>query len=246
MTKRILLSLGLAATLLLGACGGDDDDDDDSGDTTATTAAGQSATSEGTGTTGEATKPADATKEPTTDSGGSGASIPDDLKEVLGDFASAEFTATYELKTSAGDGTNTVVQKGDKYAATMALGGTDVTIIVDGDVSYTCFNVAGAGTCTKGDGGVAGEGDVPDLRDFTALAEEASAEYKSIDDREVNGFDSKCWEVTDSASNTAVVMCIAEDEKTVSLVESEGFTMELKEYSKDVDDSAFEPPYPVQ
>lgn len=239
MTKRVLLSLGLAATLLLGACGGDDDDDD-SGDTTATTAAGQSATSEGTGTTGGATK------EPTKDSGGSGASIPDDLKKILGDFESAAFTATYDLKTSAGTGTNTVVQKGDKYAATMGLGGTDVTIIVDGDVSYTCFKIAGTGTCTKTEGGAAGEGDVPDLRDFTALAEDVSAEFKAVDDRKVNGFDSKCWEVTDSASDSTVLMCVAEDEKTVSLVESEGFTMELKKYSKDVDESAFEPPFPVQ
>jgi len=239
LNKRFFFALPLAAALVLGACGGDDDDDNGSNDD-ATQPAGATQPSDATQTSSQPTTSAS----PTTTSGNGNNDIPDALQDALEGIEDRDYTATYELKTDSGDGEMTIAQKDGKYASSIKLGELELTLIGTGTDNYTCYKIAGSGTCTKGDSPL---GDSAfDFRDFAEEVDGSNATYKKVGDQRIDDRDSSCWEVTDTSIASTVVTCIGKNDKVVTLVDGgTGFRMAITDYSSNVQDSAFEPPYPV-
>ncbi len=237
---QLLLSLGIASALLLAACVGDDDSgDDDSGDNpsaTQTTASGE------TPSGGDPTNTPE-TNDDDDDDNGNGNGI-SELQDRIQDLAGKTFQASYEVVTEVGGaeqtGTITIAQDEPRFATVMELSDGTIAIIENEDGSFSCFGSANFGTCTRSGGD---QGSIFDLREITEDAGDLGS-YNKIDDRDVNGRDSECWQGTEAGVEST--FCIGKEDGFLTYTESSGFTMSLTDYSDDVDDEIFELPYPVQ
>lgn len=243
--KRILLllSLGLVSAMLLAACGGDDDSgDDDSGDTPSATE---------TPANGETPSGGDATNTPEPDddddNGGNGnGGDGGELADLITDLAGKTFQASYEITTESQGteqtGSMTIAQDAPRFATIMELEDGTIAIIEDETGSYSCFGAGTFGTCTRGSDP---QGSIFDLREVSEDAGDLGA-YDKIDDRDVNGRDSACWQGTDPDSGVESVFCVSKDDGVITYTSSSGFEMSLTDYSDNVDDEIFELPYAVQ
>lgn len=241
---QLLLSLGLASSLLLAACGGDDDDsgDDDTGDTPSAT---QSASGE-TPSGGDATNTPETDDDDDDDDNGNGNGGGSELEERIRDLAGKRFQATYEVTTtvdgSEQTGTITMAQDEPRFATVMELTDGTIAIIENDEGSFSCFGADTVGICNRAAGG---QGSIFDLREVADDAGDLSS-YSKIDDRNINGRDSDCWEGTEPESGVESTFCISKDDGVLTLTSTGEFEMALTDYSEDIDDELFELPYPVQ
>ncbi len=237
---QLLLSLGLASALLLTACGGDDDDDNgDNGNGGNTPGATQTTTSGGTPSGGDATN--------TPSSGGNGnGNGGSELEDAIRNLAGKSFTASYEIVTtvegSDQTGTITIVQDEPRFATVMQLTSGTIAIIENESGSFSCFGSGTFGTCNRGDQTL---GSVFDLREVADDAGDLSS-YNQIDDRTINGRDSRCWQGTDPESELETTFCVSKRDGLLTFSGAEGFEMSLVDFSDDIDEDLFELPYPVQ
>ena len=239
---QLLLSLGLASSLLLAACGGDDDDsgDDDTGDTpsaTQTTASGE------TPSGGDATNTAEPDDDDDNGNGNGGGS---ELEERIRDLAGRSFQATYEVTTTVegSEQTGTIVMAQDepRFATVMELSDGTIAIIENDEGSFSCFGAGTVGICSRA---ADGQGSIFDLREVTDDAGDL-ASYNKIEDRNINGRDSDCWQGTEPESGVESTFCLSKDDGVLTLTSTGEFEMVLTDYSDDIDDELFELPYPVQ
>ena len=234
---QLLISLGLASALLLAACGGDDDGS--GADSGTTPGAGQTATNN-TPTDG-GTQPTN----PPSDGGGGNAGDTAELEQLLRRLVDGTFKATFETvfenEGVEERGTMTLAQDPPRYSMRIESPDGLLGIFENEEGSFSCFGSDGFGQCSRGS--LVG-GSFFDIRD---VAEDTAdlATYRRIDDRTVNGRDSRCWQGTDSATNSETVVCLAKSGGFVTYVSGDGTEMTLQEYSDRPSDDDFELPFPV-
>lgn len=250
---RIASTLAVAGplALLLLACG----DDDGSG-------------ASRPGSAREATTPAEEGTPATTSGGngtpGSGSVARAELVKRIQGQKGETFYIRYEFETEMEQdqarGALVVAQKPPKLYSEFSFEGKlaaeDIggffgfVVVNDGKSSYLCFKSDVEGQCLKGEGDTATANlesfFSPELIDEIVLQDE-DADIRTASDRNVGGFDSKCWQV-DSTQFTGL-FCLSKEDSILTFIEGEAegarVTFVLKEFSKQVDDSLFKPPYPV-
>lgn len=237
---QLLLSLGLASTLLLAACGGDDDDDD-GGDATNTPAASQTTSGGGTPSDGETPQATNTPEDDDDDDdNGDGGSA---LEEALRDLADRKFQATYEMSAEVDGakqtGTMIIAQDKPRFATIMEFSEGTIAIIETEEGAYSCFGAGDFGTCTRGD---TGEGSIFDLRDISDEAGDLSG-FDKVEDRNINGRDSSCWTGVEGESEIETTFCISKSDGILTFSGSEDIEIALTDFSEDVDDEVFELPY---
>lgn len=231
----------IAVALVSAACGGDEDagDDGDATETTATTAATTEAT---TAATTEATE---------TEAAGGDTT---DLASIFEGFGTATFNVTYDLESDdpdqdmVGDWTWIQDNDGSRTRFEIESEGETVIMITTEDQSIVCaegacFDAAGAmGGAIPNIGDVFNEG-IEDVQ-----ADASTATVTQVDGREIAGTDTECVEFEDEAEGVSGLACYA-DGGIPLLIESEtpegNFRMEATEFSTDVSDEDFEPPFEV-
>jgi len=123
-------------------------------------------------------------------------------------------------------------------------------VINDGTTSYLCFKADSEGMCLKGEGDTA-QLDVNEFMNLFSADELAlqdpDVQLEKVDGRRVAGIDSDCWRATSLQFDG--LFCIGKEKPLLTYlegtVEGESAVIELDEYSSNVPDSLFEPPYPV-
>lgn len=249
---RIATTLAVAGplALLLLACG-----DDGTGASTP-------------GSARDATAPAEEGSPATTSSGNrtpaSGSAVRAELVQRIESQKGETFYIRYEFETEVEEdqarGALVIAQKPPKMYSEFSFEGKlaaeDIggffgfVVVSDGKNSYLCFKSDVEGQCLKGEGGTA-EANMdsffsPELIDEIVLQDE-DADIRPASDRNVGGFDSKCWEVDSTQFDG--LFCLSKEGSVLTFIEGEAegarVTFVLKEFSKQVDDSLFKPPYPV-
>ncbi len=225
---QLLLSLGLASALLLAACGGNDDDNGDGADSGNTPANGEQG----------------ATNTPSNGGGGNGGDA-SELEDLIGRLVDRTFKATFESKTMdegvEQTGTMSIAQDRPRYAMTIATPDGDFGVYENSEGTFSCFGSDGFGQCSRGS--LLG-GSIFDLRNIAEDEDDLST-YRRVDDRNVGGRDSRCWQGVDSETNTQTVVCLSKSDGFLTYIGSEGFEMTLQEFSNNVSDEDFELPYSV-
>jgi hypothetical protein len=178
--------------------------------------------------------------------------------DLAGRFGEATFKVTYELTVDGDggmdDGTMTWYKKGDNLRIDIdsEIEGEQVTaIIIDRpDQSYFCTKIPGlaeGGTCLEAPG-ASGEGIGEIVGEVEGVLGDPDVDMVSIGSREIAGEDADCFRVTPPGSEGESEYCVSEDGVPLSInttaagVET---SMEAVEFSSDVSDDDFEPPYPV-
>jgi hypothetical protein len=177
--------------------------------------------------------------------------------DLIGKFNQATFKVTYQL---SGDGANatqgsmTWYKKGDNLRMDMTdeAGGQQTSaIFIEGpDKSYFCSNgpeVGGGSSCFAVP---AGQG--TGVSDIAAGLEntltDPNVDIVSTSSRKIAGEDAKCYTIRSPDVEGESEICLSNEgvplftKETVEGVET---TMEATDFSRDVSDSDFEPPYPV-
>jgi hypothetical protein len=249
-----MVIFSLLALLAFAACGGGDDDDDSGGDNTAT------ATQDSGGDGGD--DGGDATQEPTDggDDGGNGDDS--DPFAILDEFAEGldQVTAkvSYEITDVDGDVTTMTLfsdPPNSRYDTTDEDGVT-TTLIYTETVFYTCDSATEACFSYTDDlGGGLGLGAIVGLFGASSIGlYAAAAEAAGVDvdtsSEEHAGQDSDCFAWSDDSEGDAFTgkFCFGESGVMLyqELTDSEGTTKtEATDFSDDVSDSDFEPPYDV-
>jgi hypothetical protein len=243
VVKRIsmLLSLGLASALVLAACGGDDDNGNNGADAGNTPASGQTTTGN-TPTNGGG----QATNTPSSDPGGGNGGDASELEDLLGRFVDRTFKATFATSfTDEGvtqEGTITIAQDAPRYAMSMESPEGDFGVYENEDGSFSCFGSEGFGQCSRGS---LLSGSFFDIRDV-AEDEADLTSYRRIEDRNVGGRDSRCWQGIDSETNSENTVCLSKADGILTYVGGDGFEMTLQDFSSTVSDEDFKLPYSVR
>ena len=245
-------ALLIALFALAAACSSSDDDGDngngngDDGSPTATAADGDDGDGDG-------------------DGNGSGDSIFDRIGELSDDYENIEARVVYDFTAREGPAD----EDGELFDTEMTLisrppsdsriefqiEGVTIVNILTSDASYSCFSAEGLEYCSSGDGDTTS---LPFFGDFTDVDEirdivddEADVDIDEFDDN-IAGEDVQCFRATgdlDGDDGDAVwcftddgVLLLASFAGTTLGVEST-FEMRATDFSRDVSDSDFEPPY---
>lgn len=248
---RYLLSLSLAGALLLGACGGDDDDDtgDDSpnGDATSTVASDATKTSDQP-TTASGDKTAEATKPAATPSPESANST---LEKLALEAVKSTYQAKYDIEIAfSGEtqkGTAVFANKAPKFASIITLtaagaGSIKLSVINDGTATYVCSDFGLGGNCSKDTSDIAAGADVK-----KALEEATKGrQVKEVGGRTIAGRSARCFEATDTTTNSVTTYCIDSKDSIMLALETSGaMKLTATEVESSVDEKLFELPFPV-
>lgn len=252
--RSVLLVIAAFAALVAIGCGGGDDDD--STEATAGVAA-DTAAAPAAEATAEATATATAAPEATEAVGGDGADGADvaaDASALFSGFATAEFMVTFEMETvAAGEdfsGTITWYQDGgERLRFDMALDVGDAvfeaTTIVTPDRTLICTE----GTCLELSGA---DGLFPDPSEaFVSQVEDigdltAGGSVRDGGARTIAGVEARCFEF--DAPEGSGTSCVSPEGVPLftEFTSPDGdFRLEATAYESSVDDSDFEPPFPV-
>lgn len=181
-----------------------------------------------------------------------------DSVDLTRKFGGATFKATYELSGSGlgevADGTMTWYKKGDSMRIDMEIeveGEQFGTIIITRpDQSYFCTRIPALGdegSCMEEPGEPAeGVGEV--IGDLDDLLSDPEVDVESTGGRKIAGEDADCFAVSTFGLDGETEVCVSEDGVPLSMsttVEGAEILMEATDFSRDVSDDDFEPPYPV-
>jgi len=240
------VALAMLALVTFAACGGGDDDDDDggNGDATAT------ASSDSDGDDGGDEQPDD------DDGDGGGDDIFAELDEITGDLDSVTGRVTYSITDSDGtESSITFYAKPPNSRFDSTDGDTTSIIITTPEATYICDSDSETCIATPGSGEDSGSGLLglyftPEvIAGYVAIAEAAGIDVERSDDS-INGIDATCfsWEEDTDSDVDAGRMCFNDAGVGVyyEFADDAGISkMEATDYSGDVSDSDFDPPYPV-
>jgi hypothetical protein len=240
----VLLSMLAALTLILSACGGDDDDDDggdDGGEPTVT----------------EATDGDNDSGDDSGDDGGDGDSL-SELEKLAGSGEDVPGVVTYQIKSEGqADSTWKVYSSGDGKSRIdfESEDGVFVTITTP-EASYTCTESAGTGMCFEGEGGEGSNpfaglfGQYGSADSVTNFLDAYGGTDADTSTEEIAGVDAACYSVSgDLTSDEGTAKWCYSDNGLLLLssydYSSGDFEMKAIEYSEDVSDGDFEPPYDI-
>lgn len=250
----------MALTMLVAVGCGDDDDDDSGDDATPTATSSTDGDDDASGDDDDGDDDAvgddDDDDAGDDDSGGDELS-PEDVAGVFANFANAEFVVTWKMETVSGaeafDGEMTWYQDSDGTRTRF-----DIDSVQDGEaVSATIINTEdGTMLCSDGaclqfpGGGAGGFGDPSEA--FTSQVggiedQVTGGSIRNAGTREIAGVTAQCFEFN-SADGESGTACVS-PEGVPLFTESTGpdgaFTLTATSYSNSVDDSDFDPPFPV-
>jgi hypothetical protein len=237
-----MLSFVVISSMLAWACGG-------GGEEKPGAATAPAATSPA-GNTPAAAKTSPAGETPSAQGGGA-------FADLAGKFGKSTFKVTYQLSgggAAATQGSMTWYKKGDNLREDFEADGGgqqgNVILIIRPDTSYYCTEMPETGegdTCfsvpTEAGGGV---GDM--VAELEKTLTDPNLEVVSTSSRKIAGEDAKCYTVRSPDIEGEAERCMSGDgvplfwRETTQGVET---TMEATDFSRDVSDSDFEPPYPV-
>lgn len=236
MRSMLLMIAALVAIIAIG-CGGDDDDATEApGDSTAAATAAPAATEAAGG------------------GGDSGGDVSADAAALFGGFGIAEFKITFEMETAAAgedfSGTITWYQDGgERLRFDMASGEGDAAFAATTIVTPERTLICTVGTCYEPPASGAPFVDptemfvsqVEDIGDLTA-----GGSVRDAGTRTIAGVEARCFEF-ESPDGTGTSCVSPEGVPLFTEVTSpEGdFRLEATDYDASVDDSDFEPPFPV-
>ncbi len=251
--RWLLVLLALTAALFLvvaSACGGDDDDDD--GGDNQPTASDSTDGGDDNGDDGGDETPADGG-----DDDGGDEDIFSQLDELTNELDSVTGKVSYDITDSDGSVSsmafyakppNSRFDSSDGTTTTIIIYTPDTTYICDSDTE-SCLATPGSGEETGALGIFAAFVSPEVLSAYVAVAEAAGADVNKSDES-INGIDATCFSWDDDTAdevgkgkfcfNDAGVMVYQETED-----DSGTSKLEATDYSSDVSDSDFEPPYPV-
>ncbi len=180
-----------------------------------------------------------------------------DLSGLAGKFASGTFKVTYQVSgfgAAGSQGTMIWYKKGDNLRMDMTglvpgQQGT-TTMIMGSDTTYICTASPGVGT-----GGIclsspsqAGQGAGQIASQLGKTLADPSLNVVSTSSRSIAGQDAKCYTVQSASITGQAEFCMSSDGAPLSVketVQGSEMTMEATDYSSNVSDSDFQPPYPV-
>jgi hypothetical protein len=228
----LLLSFMVISSLLAWACGGGGEEKP-SGPTTpaATSLAGETPEA---GTTPEAQQ-----------AGGQFSGLADRFRD-------STFKVTYQITGEpAAEGTMIWYKKGENLR--MDMGGqvqgqqeTDI-LIVRPDITYYCSDMGQGGSCYSTQT-QAGQGVEEMVSELEKTLTDPSVEIVSTSSRAIVGQDADCYTIRAPDSEGESQVCLSDEGVplfTQETVSGQQMTMEATDFSRDVSDSDFEPPYPV-
>jgi hypothetical protein len=178
--------------------------------------------------------------------------------DLAGKFGKATFKVTYEL-TSGGEagvteGSMTWYKKGDNLRIDIAgeFEGqqTSAIFIMRPDKSYMCSEAAAAGeggSCFEMPS-TAGQGVGDIVAELEKTLTDPSVNVVSTSSRKIAGEDTKCYTVNSPDIEGEAELCMSSEGvplSSKSTVQGEEMSLEATDFSRDVSDSDFEPPYPV-
>lgn len=256
----LLLAALATFALLFSACGGDDDDDDDSNEPTASADAGDDDGDDGDDDTGDDEEtPADGDDD---DGGDDDGDDPfGDLEDLAGDYESATGKVTYESTDEDGvTSTMTIYTDAEgnrsRFDSFSEDGG--FISITTPDVSYTCSESAGEGFCIEGEGselggiGLFGIFSSPETLAAYVNALDISGVDVETSSEEIAGTDANCFEWSGEVEGDegSGKVCFSDSGLMLlgefnSSTEGSSTTMRATDFSNEVSDSDFEPPYEV-
>jgi len=254
--RLLFLLLSVFATfalLLAAACGGDDDDDGgDDGGATATDDSGD----DGGGDDGD-DGGATATDDSGDDGGDDGGDAISELEDLAGAGDDAEGVITYTFTSEGSEpGTWTVYTQGDNSRIDFGDDEGAFISITTPEASYTCTESAGEGFCYEGEGGIGSNpfeglftayGSSDSVFQYLELFTDADVDSSS---EELAGVDANCYTASGDFTGDAgtIKWCFADNGLLLLSsyeLDSGTFEMRATEFSEDVPDDAFEPPYDV-
>ncbi|MEX0683907.1 MAG: hypothetical protein WD904_03350 [Dehalococcoidia bacterium] len=247
----LLSAFAMTALLLATACGGDDDDGGDETSATATQDSGDDGGDDG----GDDEDPTET--EDSGDDGGDEEDIFSQLDELTGDLETVTGKISYEITDADGTTSSmTFYAKSPNSRFDTSDGSTTSIIISTPDTTYVCDSSSETCIATPGSGD-----DVSSLGLFGAffsseiigayvnVAEAAGVDVE-MSDESINGIDATCfsWDEDTALEVDSGKLCFNDAGVMVyqEFTDDSGTTkLEATEYSDDVSDSDFEPPYDV-
>jgi hypothetical protein len=252
-SKWLLLAIFvLISSLFLWACGGGNNEDSGAAPTAQPTARGAAETPE-SGETPEAVESPEAVETPEAQQDGGQFG---DLARAFGD---AEFKATYQLSgtdpSGAFEGTMVWYKKGDNlridFESEVEGEQISATIISGPDQSYLCTEIPGmgeGGSCFASSDST-GEGPEAIVSDLESALTDPSVEVVSTSSRQIAGEDADCFTIRSPEFQGDAEFCLSQDGVPLygKGTDPDGTesSLEATDFSHDVSDSDFEPPYPV-
>ncbi len=239
----LVLSFVVISSLLAWACGGGGEEKP-SGPTApaATSPAGE---------TPEAGETPTVEKTPEAAEGGG------EFADLAEKFGKSTFKVTYQLSGGEAAGTQgsmTLYKKGDNLRTDIVeeVEGQQMSaiVIVRPDTLYYCTNASeagGGGSCFAMPSGE-GAGVTDMAAELEKTLTDPNIDVVSTSSRKIAGEDAKCYTVQSPDIEGEAEMCLSNEgvplfsKETVGGVET---TMEATDFSHDVSDNDFEPPYPV-
>ncbi len=179
-----------------------------------------------------------------------------DLSGLAGKFTNATFKVTYQVSGFGGAGTQgtmTWYKKGDNLRMDMTglvqgQQGT-TTIIMLPNVTYVCTAAeAGTGGMCFSSPSQAGQGASQIASQLGQNLADPNLSVVSTSSRSIAGQNAKCYTVQSPNITGQAEYCMSSDGAPLSVketVQGSEMTMEATDYSSDVSDSDFQPPYPV-
>src|SRR3990172_10583611 len=252
--RWLLMLLALTAALFLvvaSACGGDDDDDDGGDD------GGATATEPTDGGDDNGDDSGDDSGDDGGDDSGDDEDIFSQLDELTNELDSVTGKISYDITDSDGTVSSmTFYAKSPNSRFDSSDGTTTSIIIYTPDTTYICDSETESCLATPGSGedtgalGIFGAFLSPEIiTAYVAIADAAGVDVNKSDES-INGIDATCFSWDDDTSadvgkgkfcfNDAGVMVYQE-----TVDDSGTSKLEATDYSSDVSDSDFEPPYPV-
>jgi hypothetical protein len=233
----LVLSFVVMCSLLTWACGG---------------GAGEKA---GTATPPTAASPAGNTPEAAaTPGGGGGGGQFGDLRQK---FEGATFKVVYEIKSSGGgedlSGTMTLYKKGNNLREDIEAesGGEKMSFafITTPDTSYMCSGATQteAATCFSAPT-EAGQGPEQMVADMESVLTDPSVQIVSTSSRNIAGENANCYTLQSPEIEGEAEICLSDEAvplSTTSAAQGIETTLLATDFSRDVSDSDFVPPYPV-
>jgi hypothetical protein len=172
-------------------------------------------------------------------------------------FGKATFKVTYQLSgggAAATGGSMTWYKKGDNLR--MDIGGevegeqTSAILIVRPDTSYYCSEMpemGEGGTCFSAPTET-GQGAGEMVAELEATLTDPNVDIVSTSSRKIAGEDANCYTLRSPDIEGESEVCLSNEGVplfTKETVEGAETTLEATDFSRDVSDSDFEPPYPV-
>jgi hypothetical protein len=178
-----------------------------------------------------------------------------EFSDLIGKFSEATFKVTYQVTGgTAGNGSMIWYKKGDSLRMDM---GAEVEgeqrsaiIIVSSGTSYFCTDMPELGenaTCFS-QPAQAGEGVGEMVAELEKTLTDPTVDIVSTGSRTIAGEDAKCYKASSPDIEGESEVCLSSEGVplfTRETVEGEETTMEATDFSRDVSDSDFVPPYPV-